>query len=296
MSVFGPDNEGIVCRVEACSNPDCACRDVSIDTIPIDDRVQAVEVRGSTINVYSDAIEGDSPRVDSEGPVKVLVDIDTGELALEDGSPADFEAMPRLYWLSEALDGELLEDIARFMAAVKGVSLSDDTPQLRRIILQDWEPGDKVLYEDVFAPVRRDLYRIGDQIYTAADMYCVKPECTCNEVTVAFGTIDRDPSYDPGAAHIDLTSGNVVFDRNARDPEVIDRLWALYLKRHGGLEYLAARQEKMHSIGPQLEAMWKAMIGDGGPSARPEKTIGRNDPCPCGSGKKYKKCCIVKKQ
>lgn len=23
--------------------------------------------------------------------------------------------------------------------------------------------------------------------------------------------------------------------------------------------------------------------------------IGRNDPCPCGSGKKYKKCCIGKK-
>ena len=24
---------------------------------------------------------------------------------------------------------------------------------------------------------------------------------------------------------------------------------------------------------------------------RREKKIGRNDPCPCGSGKKYKKCC-----
>jgi len=22
--------------------------------------------------------------------------------------------------------------------------------------------------------------------------------------------------------------------------------------------------------------------------------VGRNDPCPCGSGKKFKKCCIVK--
>ncbi|MBU5428438.1 SEC-C domain-containing protein [Tissierella pigra] len=22
--------------------------------------------------------------------------------------------------------------------------------------------------------------------------------------------------------------------------------------------------------------------------------IGRNDPCPCGSGKKYKKCCLGK--
>jgi len=25
--------------------------------------------------------------------------------------------------------------------------------------------------------------------------------------------------------------------------------------------------------------------------AKSEKTVGRNDPCPCGSGKKYKKCC-----
>lgn len=28
-----------------------------------------------------------------------------------------------------------------------------------------------------------------------------------------------------------------------------------------------------------------------GPSARPRPKVGRNDPCPCGSGRKYKKCC-----
>jgi preprotein translocase subunit SecA len=27
------------------------------------------------------------------------------------------------------------------------------------------------------------------------------------------------------------------------------------------------------------------------PIRRTEKKIGRNQPCPCGSGKKYKKCC-----
>ena len=27
-----------------------------------------------------------------------------------------------------------------------------------------------------------------------------------------------------------------------------------------------------------------------------EKKVGRNDPCPCGSGKKYKKCCEEKLQ
>jgi uncharacterized protein YecA (UPF0149 family) len=27
---------------------------------------------------------------------------------------------------------------------------------------------------------------------------------------------------------------------------------------------------------------------------QPHHRIGRNDPCPCGSGKKYKKCCMGK--
>jgi uncharacterized protein YchJ len=27
------------------------------------------------------------------------------------------------------------------------------------------------------------------------------------------------------------------------------------------------------------------------PIRRSEPKVGRNDPCPCGSGKKYKKCC-----
>ncbi|MCI7098671.1 MAG: SEC-C domain-containing protein [Lachnospiraceae bacterium] len=27
------------------------------------------------------------------------------------------------------------------------------------------------------------------------------------------------------------------------------------------------------------------------PVVKTDKKVGRNDPCPCGSGKKYKKCC-----
>jgi preprotein translocase subunit SecA len=39
----------------------------------------------------------------------------------------------------------------------------------------------------------------------------------------------------------------------------------------------------------------KVTSGDASKASRPEparsEKIGRNDPCPCGSGKKYKKCC-----
>ena len=29
------------------------------------------------------------------------------------------------------------------------------------------------------------------------------------------------------------------------------------------------------------------------PYVNPLRDVGRNDPCPCGSGKKYKKCCLA---
>jgi preprotein translocase subunit SecA len=37
----------------------------------------------------------------------------------------------------------------------------------------------------------------------------------------------------------------------------------------------------------------KTNAGEDGPPkpAQKEKTVGRNAPCPCGSGKKYKNCC-----
>jgi len=37
-----------------------------------------------------------------------------------------------------------------------------------------------------------------------------------------------------------------------------------------------------------------ALAGHGLPPARSSRKVGRNDPCPCGSGKKFKKCCLGK--
>lgn len=41
-------------------------------------------------------------------------------------------------------------------------------------------------------------------------------------------------------------------------------------------------EEQMKSLKPLAEAFVK------------KKKVGRNEPCPCGSGKKYKKCCLLK--
>jgi len=70
------------------------------------------------------------------------------------------------------------------------------------------------------------------------------------------------------------------------------------------LEFLA--REGRVANGPHLANFVRAiarefplkMTGGGGPKGVPERReapkLGLNDPCPCGSGKKWKKCCRLK--
>ena len=64
----------------------------------------------------------------------------------------------------------------------------------------------------------------------------------------------------------------------------------------GALFHLQVRphQEIPEEARPQEQPMYFSH-GDGSAAAQPQqrqqKKTGRNDPCPCGSGKKYKKCC-----
>ena len=44
---------------------------------------------------------------------------------------------------------------------------------------------------------------------------------------------------------------------------------------------------------PNIDS-WVNHISDEQPYARTHRKIGRNELCPCGSGKKFKKCCIEK--
>jgi hypothetical protein len=44
-------------------------------------------------------------------------------------------------------------------------------------------------------------------------------------------------------------------------------------------------------VGALRQAYLEASAAKPAPFQRPGSKIGRNDPCPCGSGKKYKKCC-----
>ncbi len=73
--------------------------------------------------------------------------------------------------------------------------------------------------------------------------------------------------------------------------DALARIWAGQESRHAVADsaYEAQRQAA-------LNATQRAQMADEGESVvktivREQPKVGRNDPCPCGSGKKYKKCC-----
>lgn len=69
--------------------------------------------------------------------------------------------------------------------------------------------------------------------------------------------------------------------------EVVQKLFRVQLAKEEDVEQMEAEQRKqkmaLNRIGGEEEAKK--------PSVREEDKVGRNDACPCGSGKKYKKCC-----
>ena len=69
--------------------------------------------------------------------------------------------------------------------------------------------------------------------------------------------------------------------------EVINKLFRVQLAREEDVERMEAEQRKR-------KVVLNRAGGDDQPAkpvTRDEDKVGRNDPCPCGSGKKYKKCC-----
>jgi uncharacterized protein len=111
----------------------------------------------------------------------------------------------------------------------------------------------------------------------------------------AFGQakLDTLPRYCQACEVRDMCHGGCPKDRILRTPD-----------GEGRLNYLCAGYKRFFThcrpFVAQLSALWRRQSLEGqmmmaqakGVQASPR--AGRNDPCPCGSGRKYKKCCLGK--
>ena len=72
--------------------------------------------------------------------------------------------------------------------------------------------------------------------------------------------------------------------------DTLDRLFHVQAVRHEG-EQPAPQQPVLSRPQPTLPLnRGEELVAAPAPAHRAENKVGRNDPCPCGSGKKFKKC------
>ncbi|MFQ5780861.1 MAG: preprotein translocase subunit SecA, partial [Nitrospiria bacterium] len=74
---------------------------------------------------------------------------------------------------------------------------------------------------------------------------------------------------------------------------MIDRIKADTIEHLYRVQMVREEKERVAAVFPRAQAMQMNRGESAAPRTvhREGKKIGRNDPCPCGSGKKYKKCC-----
>jgi preprotein translocase subunit SecA len=77
---------------------------------------------------------------------------------------------------------------------------------------------------------------------------------------------------------------------------VVERLFKVQIERESQVELptRTAMSDVRESRGDTAQAAAPVRTAAPAPRTNSGDKIGRNDPCPCGSGKKYKKCCYLK--
>ena len=153
--------------------------------------------------------------------------------------------------------------------------------------------------------------------YELVESYCPDPDCDCRRVminvvekehptrylaAISYG-FDRDaedagPYLDPLNEQCPYAEAllRLVQKVGLNDPDYVARLERHYARvKHAAVDPGHPAYEKLREATQSDDGWLSAREMDEwfgrpatGPAPRP---VGRNDPCPCGSGKKYKRCC-----
>ncbi len=164
---------------------------------------------------------------------------------------------------------------------------------------RDWtwlKRGTCVAWIDLFPKAEPWVFEGDGAKFLAEDQYCPEASCDCNDVTFVLHRIEpRGPERSEGvllgAVKLDLRTGRsrVHETEPGQSNTTLLRITDALLASRPGL-----RQELDHRF--RFMRGFASWLAEQRLANRPRPAaaaaVGRNDPCPCGSGRKFKKCCL----
>ena len=258
-------------RWKVCDNPLCSCTEMdffamqsrSTEMNEAKDASQSAEVLSFSLDVMKREFASAK-----DARSRIL-----GRKVARQLTPADWTNLARLLYSTKAnqirkADLETLD--ARFPKA----TVND---------------GTMVGYIEIFPLAPALGLELEGRKYIADDMYCVQQGCTCNQAALTFLPVDGDtaPSHrHSSAVRYSFQKGmtEVLRESDPGQPAVRELVRALEQAEPNLSRELVFRHQQLSTLFRKRHASPQ--------SPSPERTkVGRNDPCPCGSGRKFKKCC-----
>ena len=259
------------CVAEVCANPVCRCGTVHL-----------------TLRACS---RGDTAKAMASLEHKVSLDLDTS--AIDD----------KFRSTSSRDERDFSEELLRAMEPSDFALLTNLHYVLKNRITEKAKPGEidaqfdfdaieqsslMYAYNDILPYAEQLRLVIGSVDYIAMDIYCVKRGCCCNDVQIdllpgdgeSIGTLEVDylsKRWQAGTGFVPPCDPAIW---RARLEKAIPNLYKKLQSRHRRLRAIYVRCRQRALVAPAV-----GMATD---------NVGRNDPCPCGSGKKFKKCCMGK--
>ena len=272
------------CRVlfEACQNPACSCYDVKLVCTPMGES----HLPNATSRVIPMNIE-------SHGLSKDRTGMERADLAFAravvDGMSADQWRQIR----------------ALFVAAKRKAMENTDLDALKIVFPPEVVfDGMMVAYDDIFPFAELLMLSADGRRWLADDQYCVQPGCKCREVVFSFfplppdsdsGIDERSSPAEPAitsvaAVRYDLTRRTMKVEAlPAVEPSTAHELMtSLERSRPDFVDVVVERRRLLREL---FRGYLARSVGRRARPVVASPKIGRNEPCPCGSGKKYQSCC-----
>lgn len=265
------------CIFTICKNPACSCQAV---TIRFAARIASNLIQSETAQEYEVGLDLAARTLDHRfRKTAAQSDMAFAEALLAAMELDDFDLLLRL------LCG--IKKRASERAKPSEINAQFDFDEIeRQSIMQG--------YNDIL-PFSETFLVVVDGIeYVALDQYCLKSGCGCTKVH--FNLLETNQEAGPLAttfsADVDYDTRTWQASSDGKPPlcDVVAFGHLMESTIPDFYEKLKARHNKLAAIYAHARKRARPAVSE----STAQKSVGRNDPCPCGSGKKFKKCCLGK--
>ena len=268
-------SESYLAYTDVCQNPVCICNIVHINFVPQKD----IESDDKQVISYNVSLEVVSKSIASD--TKGKINENFANSLVKDFSEKDWDSLYQYYFSKKVFATEAAD-----LTTVDVAFPVEDIEYESRLIS----------YIQIIPYSRPVILTLENNRFLVDDMYCVKPNCHCNEAHLIFIPYDKPDQIDATSKQenedeayitLNLKNHSWVVKEQGQGSINTNTLMRTFFEKKELVELYKTRYKTLRL----LYIKYRSTINQNN-TIRASNKVSRNDPCPCGSGKKYKKCCL----